>query len=231
MLNKIKIVGKVLPIETKEKEKREKNERVFYFSLLVPNPSGSLTILRCAAQREVAEVIEKEIKQDEIIEVRGYLRNEKSGRQVLVKVVEFTKLDITLDEVDENYSNQVRLLGKIVTDFKVRENGRDPEVLSFRVAVPREGNNLPFFFCRVQGAGLIAEVNDKLKRNDIVLLEGFLQTKKIVEEEKISRISSIICQTFTLIDNDSVSIFNPLDKFTRIVGEIERIDFAKPKEK
>jgi len=238
MLNKIKIVGKILSVEVKVKEEEEKNESIFYFSLLVPSPSGSLTILRCVAQGETAKSIEKEIKQDEILEVKGYLRNERLGRQVLIKVVEFTKLDTTLDKVDENSSNQLRLLGKIVTDFQVRKGEEDLEVLSFRIVVPREGNNLPFFFCRIQGKKLINEVSSKLKKNDIVLLEGFLQTKKIMEErknseseKKISRISSIICQKFVLLDSDSVKIFNPLDQFTRIVGKIEKIDFSKPKEK
>jgi len=243
MLNKIKIVGKVLSAEAKikEKEERDKNELISYFSLLVPTPSGSLTILRCVAQGEIAKNIEKEIKQDETLEIKGYLRNEKSGRQVLVKVVEFSKLDTTLDKIDETSSNKLRLLGKIVTDFnfKVRENEKEPEVISFRIVVPREGNNLPFFFCRIQGTELINKVSEKLKKNDIVLLEGFLQTKKIVEEggenpeneKKLSRISSIICQKFILLDSDSVNIFNPLDQLTYLVGKVEKIDFTKPKGK
>src|SRR4051794_33494845 len=108
MLNKIKIVGKVLPIDIKEKdrEERERNEHIFYFSLLVSNPSGSLTILRCVVQGEKAEEIEKEIRQDELLEIKGYLRNEKSGRQVLVKVIDFTKLDIIIsDKIDNTQSN------------------------------------------------------------------------------------------------------------------------------
>jgi single-stranded DNA-binding protein len=239
MLNKIKIVGKVLPIDIKErdKEEREKNERIFYFSLLVPNPSGSLTILRCIVQGEKAEEIEKEIREDEILEIKGYLRNEKSGRQVLVKVIDFAKLDIISDKIDITQSNQVRLLGKIVTDFKNRQNEGDSDVLSFRIAVPREGNMSPLFFCRVQGE-LISEVSSKLKKGDIILLEGFLQTKKITEtggegeemERKFSRISSIICQAFTLIDNDSAAVFNPLE-LVRVEGKVEKIDFTKPKEK
>jgi len=239
MLNKIKIIGKVLPINTKDKEEREKNESIFYFSLLVPTPSSSLTILRCIVQGEKAEEIEREIRTDEILEVKGYFRNEKekSSRQVLVRVIDFTKLDITLDEIDNTQSNQVRLLGKIVTDFNSRQNESEPEVLSFHIAVPREGNMFPLFFCRVQGE-LISEVNNKLKKGDIILLEGFLQTKKIVEmgageemERRFSRISSIICQAFTFLDNDSAILFNPLDKLTRIEGKVEKIDFTKPKEK
>lgn len=240
MLNKIKIVGKVSSFEVKSKEGEEdrKKETIFYFSLLVPSPSGSLTILRCFSRGEITNNIEKEIKKDEILEVKGYLRNEKSGRQILVKAIEFTKLDTTLDKVDKNSSNQLRLLGKIVTDFKIRESGEEPEVLSFRIISPREGNNLPFFFCRVQGTEPIKEVNNKLKRNDIVLIEGFLQTKKIVEEEegsetekKLSRISSIICQKIVPIDSDSVNVFNSLEQFTYIAGQVEEIDFTKPKGK
>lgn len=67
MLNKIKLVGKILPIEAKEKpeeiEKEKSEYELIYFSLLVPNPSGSLTILRCVAQGEVAEKIKKEIRE------------------------------------------------------------------------------------------------------------------------------------------------------------------------
>jgi ribosomal protein S6 len=237
MLNKIKIVGKVLPAELKIKEEERKNEPILYFSLLVPSPSGSLTILRCVSQGETAKDIEKEIKQDEILEVKGYLRNEKSGRQILVKVVGFTKLDINIDKINRNSSNQLRMLGKIATDFKVRETEKGLKVLSFRIVVPREGNNLPFFFCRVKGTEkIINEINSKLKKNDIVLLEGFLQTKKVVEgerdseaEKKLSRISSIICQKLILLDSDSVSVFNPLDQFTRIVGKVEEINFDDPK--
>jgi len=156
---------------------------------------------------------------------------------VLVKVINFNKLEISADEIDIAQSNQVRLLGKIVTDFNNRQNESEPEVLSFRVAVPREGNMFPLFFCRVQGE-LISEVNSKLKKGDIILLEGFLQTKKITEvgageemERRFSRISSIICQAFTFLDNDSANIFNPLDELTRVEGKVEKIDFTKPKEK
>lgn len=241
MLNKIKIIGKVLPIDAKEKAKEEieKVESIFYFSLLVPSPSGSLTILRCIAQGEKAEEIEGKIREGEVLEIKGYLRNEKSGRQILVKVIDFTKLDIIPDKIDNTQSNQVRLLGKIVTDFNNRQNESDPEVLSFRITVPREGNISPLFFCRVQGE-LISEVNNKLKKGDIILLEGFLQTKKIINEvgageemeRKFSRISSIICQAFTFLDNDSANTFNSLnDRLIRVVRKVEKIDFTKPKEK
>jgi len=227
MLNKIKIIGKVLPIDIKEKnqEERDKNESIFYFSLWVTNPSGSLTILRCVAQGEKAEEIEREVKGDEVLEIKGYLRNEKDGRQILVKVIDFTKLNITSDKIDIAQSNQVRLLGKIITDFK-----GDADVISFRISVPREGNNSPLYFCRAQGE-LINEMKNKLKKGDIILLEGFLQTKKIDEAGKLLRISSVICQTFTLIDNDSANDFSPLSELICVKGEVEKIDFTKPKEK
>lgn len=233
MLNKIKIIGKVLPIEIKENdnEERERNELIFYFSLSVTNPSGSLTILRCVVQGEKAEEIKREVKKDEVLEIKGYLRNEKVGRQILLKVINFTKLDITPDEIENTQSNQVRLLGKIVTDFR-----GEFDVLSFRLAVPREGNISPLFFCRVQGE-LISEMNSKLKKGDIILLEGFLQTKKITEgrigeeaEKNLPRISSIICQAFTFIDNDSANDFTPLGELTRVERKVEKIDFTKPKE-
>src|SRR3954447_8813065 len=115
MLNKIKIIGEVSPIEIREKEK---NQSMLYFSLSVINPNGSLTIIRCLAKGEKAEEIERDVKGGEVLEIKGYLRNEKIGRQILVKVIDFTELDIIPDEIENTQSNQVRLLGKIVTDFK-----------------------------------------------------------------------------------------------------------------
>lgn len=147
MLNGVKIIGKVLSVEIKERE--EKKESICYLSLLVSSPSGSLTILRCFAQGEIVKRIEKEIKQDEILEVKGYLRNERVGRQILIRVVEFTKLDKTFKQVDENSTNQVRLLGRINADLQVRVNEKGSKVISFHLVVLREGNELPRFFCRV----------------------------------------------------------------------------------
>jgi len=99
---------------------------------------------------------------------------------VLVKVINFNKLEISSDEIDIAKSNQVRLLGKIVTDFR-----GDADVISFRISVPREGNNSPLYFCRAQGE-LINEMKSKLKKGDIILLEGFLQTKKLLKKEEHS---------------------------------------------
>jgi hypothetical protein len=156
--------------------------------------------LRCITQGEMARRIKKELKENEVIEAQGYLRNDergkvsgfeeerkkKDGRQIIIRLVEFNKIDLTFDELvkqvkeKEINSNQVRLLGKIITDLQDSENQRNPELLSFKLAVPREGLKSPLFFCRVQGE-LISEFNEKLKKGDIILLEGFLQTKKIEE--------------------------------------------------
>lgn len=229
MLNKIKLVGKVLPIEIKERENREKKLPIVYFSLLVPNPSGSITILRCVAQGEIAERIENEVK-EEVLEIRGYLRNENNGRQILIKVIEFEKLNIDFDNIDNERSNKVYLLGKIITDLRAQQENENSEILSFKIVVPREGNAFPVFFCRAQGK-LIPKINDKLKKGDIIILEGFLQTKKNVKDGgDIERASSIICRGFTFIDSDSVNIFSPFDKLTHIVEEVKKIDFTKPKE-
>src|SRR5437764_3980935 len=125
MLNKVKLIGKVLPLKIKEKE--EKRELKIYFSLEVPNPSNATTILRCVSQGEIAERIQKELQEGDIAEIRGYLRNERSylpisdkneNRQILTKVTEFTKLEIGFKEIDKKNSNQVRLIGKIITDFR-----------------------------------------------------------------------------------------------------------------
>ncbi|CAG8622579.1 9255_t:CDS:2 [Paraglomus occultum] len=251
MLNKIKIIGKILLNEIKdesekndsglvsdsqetegevEKTENEKREPWFYFSVEVLCPSGSLTILRCIAQGEMAERIKKEVKKDEVVEVCGYLRNEKNSRQILIRVVEFSKSNIDFEKIDEVNSNQVRLIGKIITDLQATENKSNPETLSFRLAAPREGVKSPLFFCRVNEKELISEFNEKLKKSDVILLEGYLQTQKILEEKdgekKITRISSIICYGFTLLDNDSANVFGPLDNLTRIVKEgIEYVDY------
>ena len=246
MLNKIKIIGKILLNETKaENEKNElttdlpeveneaeiKREPWFYFSIEVLCPSGSLTILRCIAQGEIAEKIKKESKRDEMVEVYGYLRNERNSRQILVRVVELNKIDIDFEQVDETSSNQVRLMGKIITDLQFPENRRNPEALSFKLAVPREGVQSPLFFCRINEKELISEFNQKLKKSDVILLEGFLQTQKIIEGERIARISSIICSGFTFLDSDYANIFEPLDNLTRVAKKISKIDFSKPKAK
>ncbi|CAG8734509.1 28118_t:CDS:2, partial [Racocetra persica] len=169
-------------------------------------PSGSLTILRCITQGEIATRINEEVQEEDVIEVRGYLRNEKDSRQILVRATEFTKLDISFSKIDLENSNQVRLLGKVLSDLEPLEKKRNPEVLSFKLAVPREGVKSPLFFCRINEKELVSEFCEKLQKNDVILLEGFLQTQKIVQEEegekKIIRVSSIICSGFTLLDSD-----------------------------
>lgn len=185
------------------------------------------------AQGEIIKKIE-ETEENDVIEVKGYLRNEKDGRQIIIKVVEFDKLNLSAEEISKKNPNRVRLLGKIITDLQdlERESQRKSDVLSFKLAVPREGVKLPLFFCRAHDK-LISEINKNLKKGDIILLEGFLQTKKVEEtndsEKKFSRISSIICQGFTFLDNDSVNSFSSLENLTRVFENTKKIDFTKPK--
>jgi len=288
MLNKIKLIGKVLPFETKEKE--EKRELIIYFSLMVPNPNGSTTVLRCVTQGETAKKLKEELQENDIVEARGYLRNEKNrkkeekndweereeyekeSKQILTKVLDFKKLDLTFNELIKQVkeekidSNQVRLVGKIITKLLIAKKNKktNAELLTFKIAVPRERNlsplinnwknkideyikknegkenweeeiknyleaellkswnkEKPLFFCRAQGE-IITEFNQRLNKDDIILLEGFLQTKKDVGEGKeIERNSAVICQGFTLLDNDSVNIFNPLDKLNHVVKKVK----------
>jgi len=233
MLNKIKIIGRAYPIEQKNFE--ENKEPVTYFSLSVPSPSGVITTLRCGAWGEIAERIKNEIQKDDIVEVSGYLRNEKSGLQILVRVLKFTKLGINFEEIDNKIANQVRLLGKIVTDFRLRsDSDKNKEIISFKITVPREGIKSPLFFCRAHGE-LILEVTNQLKKGDIVLWEGFLQTGKIIEiqennEERRRYISAVICQGFTYLDNDFVDTFSYLSELKHITRTIKEIDFTKPRE-
>lgn len=183
------------------------------------------------AQGEIIKKIE-ESEENDMVEIKGYLRNEKDGRQIIIKVVEFDKLNLNSEEISKKNPNQVRLLGKIITDLQDAENQRKSDVLSFKLAVPREGVKLPLFFCRAHDK-LISEINKNLKKGDIILLEGFLQTKKVEEtiddEKKFSRISSIICQGFTFLDNDSVNSFSQLDNLKRVFENTKKIDFTKPK--
>jgi len=196
-----------------------------------PCPSASFTILRCIAHGETAERIKKEVKKDEVIEIHGYLRNEENGRQMLITAMTFSKLDISFEEIDQDNSNQVRLIGKIIDDLQPPKN--NPKILSFRLSVPREGIKLPCFFCRVNEKNLATEFKEKLKKHDIIILEGFLQTqkkvKKVEDKDIIERYSSIICYGFTLLDNDSVNSFGKLDNLTRVVEKVSKIDFSKPK--
>jgi single-stranded DNA-binding protein len=182
-------------------------------------------------QGEIIKKIE-DSKENDIVEVKGYLRNEKDGRQIIIKVVEFDKLNLSAEEISKRNPNRVRLLGKIITDLQDLESQRKSDVLSFKLVVPREGVKLPLFFCRANDR-LISEINKNLKKGDIILLEGFLQTKKVEEaidsEKKFSRISSIICQGFTFLDNDSVNSFSSLENLTRVFENTKKIDFTKPK--
>jgi single-stranded DNA-binding protein len=240
MLNKINVIGKILINNEKKIDNfsiSETNDREnirepwLYFSLLVSTPSDSITVLRCVAQGEIIKKIE-DSEENDIVEVKGYLRNEKDGRQIIIKVVEFDKLSLSAEEISKKNPNRVRLLGKIITDLQDLESQRKSDVLSFKLAVPREGVKLPLFFCRAHDR-LISEINKNLKKGDIILLEGFLQTKKVEEaidsEKKFSRISSIICQGFTFLDNDSVNSFSSLENLTRVFENTKKIDFTKPK--
>ncbi|KLL02495.1 MAG: hypothetical protein MRERC_1c094 [Mycoplasmataceae bacterium RC_NB112A] len=246
MLNKVKIVGEVfLPIKTKTKIikkvkedgiEEEENRISAYFSLRVPTPNNSLSILRCFAQREVAESLEREVEPGNVLEIGGYLRNERENRQMLVMVVKFAKLDIRPEEIDSENSDKVQLVGKIVSDFPDYQysnyNPASPDVLSFKISVPREKNEAPLYFCRAQGE-LVPQIKKQLKKNDIIFLEGYLQTVKVPSEdsgkfeERNSRISSIICQGFTLLGSDSVEDLTLPEKFVRIVRPVEKIDFSK----
>ena len=203
-----------------------------YFSLRVPTPNNSLSIIRCFAQREIAESLEKETNPGDILEVKGYLRNERENRQMLVIVVKFTKLTIKAEEINPETSDQVQLIGKVITDLQDYQNSSpDSSVLSFKISVPREKNEFPLYFCRAHGQ-LVTEIQKQLKKNDIILLEGYLQTVKVASEtgkfeERDSRISSIICQGFTRLGSDIVDDFTPPSQFVRVFREVEKIDFSK----
>ena len=185
--------------------------------------------MKCIAKGEVAERIKNEISQHEVIEVQGYLRNENIGLQIKVKVVEFKKLNLDFEKIVKSSSNQVRLLGKIINDLRSSPNKWNEEVLSFKLAVPREGVRLPLFFCRINDQNdeepLIPKFKEKLKKGDVVLLKGFLQTKNEEAEKdgetKNVKVSSVNCYGFVFLDSDSVNVFSPLYNLTQTVKKVK----------
>ncbi|CAI2187968.1 18113_t:CDS:1 [Funneliformis geosporum] len=254
MLNKIKVIGEFLPPEIKERDNKdgERKEKIIYFNLKVPRPNNnSETILRClATKQEVVEKIEQGIAEKDIIEVQGYLRNEIKGRQIIINVREINKLNISFEQIDRKNSNYLRLIGKIITNIDSQNDNQGK--INFRISVPREVGSQkfsdkssipPLYFCVVDEekvAGILAKVKEQLKEHDIILLEGSLQTKIVVnkiwkdgeEKTEISRPSHIIVQAFTLIDSDLTSNFYSLAGFPRVIGEtkLKVIDFTKPRE-
>jgi single-stranded DNA-binding protein len=103
------------------------------------------------------------------------------------------------------------------------------------LAVPREGVKLPLFFCRINEEDLITKSKEKLKKGDVVLLEGFLQTQKIEVvkdyETTIDKISSVNCYRFTFLDSDSATVFSPLDNLVGVAAkEIRKNEFESDKE-
>ena len=234
MLNKIKVSGKILPNKTKKRN--ENDQLLIYFSLLVVNPNNTETLLRCHASGRTASEIEKEVEKEQLIEVRGYLRNEKKGRQIIVQVLGFSPLEEE-EKTSNLSSNQVQLLGKIITDLTSKEDSDGKPLLFFKVETI-EGSNLGSFFCKIKGE-LAAKISERLKKKDVILLEGFLQTRKIVDAESIysesvSWISLVFCNSFVLIDTAEANAFHPLNevvgKLALVSGEIEKIDFTKPKQ-
>jgi single-stranded DNA-binding protein len=235
MINKVRLVGKLLPVETRKKESEEKRSQSAHFSLLVTNPSSSITAIRCIVAGELAEKIE--CSEEKIIEVNGYIKNEKDGRQIIVRAKKIEEISNNeLDLINKIELNQVRILGKVISltnNFQSQDENKK-NYMSFKIVVPREGSS-SIFFCRVQG-GLMSEFEKEVKKGDIVIVEGFLQTKKIENEgaeeisNKVSRISSIICNSFVKIDNDSPETFSNinLDKYSE---KVKKIDFSKPKTK
>lgn len=243
MINKVQIIGEIIPIAiNKEKEENNNieilNRTNFYFSLLTYAPSSSLTIIRCVVKGDNIQKIKDFVSKKTVLKINGYLRNEdRPSRQIIVKVIDFSALEEFDIHNNVTDSNKVRLLGKIITDFKlvsVNEQKKN-KVISFKICVPRE-KGFHIFFCRVQQEKLIKEFNKILKLGSIVFIEGFLQTKKTsITSEKIdsvisniSRNSSVICSAFTYIDDDSVNYFHPIEEIFRIESKIDPINFSKP---
>lgn len=237
MLNKIQIAGKlILPLKKKEKDSPERDNE--YYTIVVKTPNKSLTLIRCVVKQiENIERWNKELEDGCVVEVRGYLRNEIKGKQILVRVVSWKRLDLDFEGLSELGCNKVRLVGKVMSDLDSREgeemNSSISGTSSFKVysqhQLTNNGNNV--YFCRINSKKRIPEIS-KVKKGFIVMIDGFLQTKKVINENTQSieeRISSIICQNIKIIDDvDPTGVFLPLD-IPSIAIPIEKIDFAKPK--
>lgn len=237
MLNKIRIVGKlVLSPKKKEKDSPERDSE--YYTVVVKTPNGSKTLIRCVVKQiENIERWNRELTDGCVVEVRGYLKNESKGKQILIRVIAWKKIDEDFEELDENKCNQVRLLGKLMNSMDIRSSFEGNEnlsagVVSFKLYSQQtisNGNNA--YFCRVNSKKNISELS-QIKKGFVVVIDGFLQTKKVINESTQlveERISSIICQNIKVIDNtDPLEEFFPFNTPT-IEIPIEKIDFAKPK--
>ncbi|CAI2172562.1 17523_t:CDS:10 [Funneliformis geosporum] len=180
----------------------EGSKSVAFFSVLVINPTGSLTTLRCVARGQVMNDLDS-LENDDLVEVKGYIRNEKESRGILTKVTKITKL-----EPGAKPDNCLRLIGKIISDLELRKDN-DRSKLTFRLVVPREERQLEenkrtdhssIFYCKSQ---------------DDLATEFSKQLKKV--------------QGFTLLDTDETLTFYPIDKLNRVFREPKKIDYTKPK--
>ena len=233
----MRIVGKLV-LSPKKKDNLDRDSE--YYTMVVKTPNNSITLIRCIVKQiENIEKWNRELDDGCTVEIRGYLRNEVKGKQILVRVISWEKIDTNFEELDETKCNQVRLLGKVVNDIDTKdleEKTNFPStttgVVSFKIYSQQtisNGNNI--YFCRVNSKKKIPELN-QIKKGFIVAVDGFLQTKKVVNENTQTveeRISSIICQSIKIIDNA-----DPSENFFSfnvpiITIPIEKIDFAKPK--
>lgn len=73
--------------------------------------------MQCFAERKTVERIKKEVGQEEVIEVLGYLRNRRTGLQIIIKVVEFSKVNLNFEKIDED--NQEKTLTKSLIDTQI----------------------------------------------------------------------------------------------------------------
>jgi len=215
MLNKIKLIGKYFPPQ-ELKHKNESNIPFIYFNLLVINPNNVTTILRCKAESSIAEQIYNEVKENEIIEIEGYL--ESVERENITRILKFLVIP------EEKYTNEVFLMGEIITEPEVQGRENEKKIVSFKINCPSEnGRHQRNFYFRSQGE-MAEEVINKLQKGYLVSLEGFLQTKKIKDknnEGRSARISLIV-----------LTSFNPLkeDEKNKVSKPVEKINFAENEE-
>lgn len=216
MLNRIELTGKYFP--PKElKYKNESHVAFIYFNLLVINPNNVTTILRCKAENNIAEQIFNEVKEGEMIKIEGYL--ESVERENITRILKFSVVS------EEEYENKVFLMGEIIEMIADSEQKFEEEkIVSFKINCPSEnGKYQRNFYFRSQGE-MAGEVANKLQKGYLVLLEGFLQTKKIKDksnEGKFTRISLIVLTSFNQLKADEKN---------KISKPIKRINFVEEKE-
>lgn len=249
MLKKICLIGKLI-LSAKQKERNNMDfidkpyESSAYYNLLVKTPNGSVTLIRCVVQGENLikwneDFNENDLVQQDsetIVKIYGILKNEMRSRQIMVKINRWEKIEKSFEELEEEKSNFVKLAGEVTEIRYSNDENRSSDIVSIKILSSSSfyrgiDNKSNIFFCRINNDDhSLSSLN--LKKGDVVLIEGFLQTKKVSspDQEKIEdRISAVICQRIIILDSGGNLFENCLSDIKVYSVHINKIDFSKPK--